>query len=193
MRRYLFALIAALLAALFISVPVYAAEGAGGSIPIYIEEDGSGETYSIKIQPMSEEQDPFMIAVKEGENGAFDFYEEEPGIYEYQISEVPGTKKDVTYDKTVYTLFITVVSEEDGLASVISVNRNTDDTKTEKIIFQNKRTETKEILKDVPRTGDNSSIMGWTAVLSLSFVGILFLLWLMKKQNSGIRRGGDRS
>ena len=96
--------------------------------------------------------------------------------YEYKVYEQKGSKKGVTYDKTVYDLKITVEQNADGSLKTI-VN----DVETDTVTFTFKNTYKKP---GVPDTGDEAKLLllGLLAVVGVTGLCATVMLGFRKKE-----------
>lgn len=115
-------------------------------IPVEVETLGdmapSGMEYKLVIKPENE-QNP-MPEIKElviKDKGSAQFGPMTyvtPGMYTYQVYQVAGSAKAITYDSAVYTVTVSVVNDENGgLRPEIFVIKDNAAGKTDKIIFSN--------------------------------------------------------
>ena len=62
----------------------------------------------------------------------------QPGIYEYNLTETAGSTSRMTYDSTVYHIFVKVVNENTGLkVEVMWASKNDSSEKQDTISFEN--------------------------------------------------------
>lgn len=81
----------------------------------------------------------------------------------YTVKEIPGTDSCVTYDKTVYTIVVTVKdNEEGGVTASYTVNNDVADVMKFTNIYTPKQTD------ESPKTGDSSNIGMWITLLAIS-------------------------
>lgn len=99
---------------------------------------------------------------------------DEIGVHKFVIYEVKGTDKNITYDKTKYTVIATVTQDGDLVADV-TYEKN------------GKAYDGELVFKNVtgPDMGDNSNIGLWIGIFAGSAVVIVLLLVLGKKKNKG--------
>lgn len=100
------------------------------------------------------------------------------GTYVYEMTEMRGLNRKITYDKSVYTATIEVTKDEDGnyQAEVSYEKNNKEYEGTPK--FKN-YTKT-----DNPTTGDMFRMGLWVSLLVLSFAGLVVLVvfWFRKRK-----------
>lgn len=95
------------------------------------------------------------------------------GTYTYTIRQKAGSKKNATYDDTVYTMKVVVTNNEDYTGFVLTVVLDTDKSteKAEEVVFTNKyKAESTSV-----KTGDDSNPMLYAGLV---FVGLAMFLVL---------------
>ena len=130
--------------------------------------------------------------VKNSPDGSFEFTAipiSEAGEYVYTIRELGGSEKEITYDDTVYTVRVDVTDNLDGTFKVKYTYIKGTET-ADGIIFTNVYTapalepdpipDTSE--PDIPKTGDNSNIWLWFALLFVSGTGLFGTTLYIKKR-----------
>ncbi len=125
------------------------------------------ETYRFKLTAKDNAPMPEKDSVTVTGAGKVSFSEikyTKAGTYVYEISEVAGTDKSCTYDKTVYTVTVTVTENMDGTLSAKSAITTGNKTASS-ILFTNSYPKAE---KKAPSTGDSSRLGLW---LGLALVG----------------------
>ena len=169
--------------------PKYTAEIAvsfpenGGSAAI---KEKSGDTAP---SPKIEKTD---ITVGDGGEGKFVIGYDEPGTYQYQISQTTTNKvKNVVYENAVYNVTLFIASKEDGtLYHEFAVFKGDNTKKEEKITFTNKKKEKKDVKKSTTggkggkgggaKTGDESEIEKWSLITA---AGTIMLIIVLRNRN----------
>lgn len=98
----------------------------------------------------------------------------EDGKYTLNVSEVKGTDKSITYDKTIYKVTVNVVNENGVLKSEVSYPGNG-------IQFVNDYEKPDDTNAN---TGDNAPIFTMLIVMWVSGAAIIALILVMKKKNA---------
>lgn len=105
------------------------------------------------------------------------------GRYVYTVRQlIPSPQTGYTYDNEVYTVVVTVRNQSGGgLSATVELPVNQEGFKEDGICFEN--TYYKAVPGDStsPKTGDNSNVVLWMTMMSISFVFILLLLWKRRK------------
>lgn len=96
---------------------------------------------------------------------------ETQGVYTYTVSEVKGTDRKITYDKTVYTLEITVTQDGDLVANVGCLKNGK--AYDGDLVFAN---------VTGPVMGDNANLGLWIGIFAVSAAVIVLLLVLGRKR-----------
>lgn len=94
----------------------------------------------------------------------------EVGTYTYTIAEVTGKNANIIYDRTQYTVEVTVEKDDEGNYVAKIVYKLSDKVLEDKPVFVNK---TKS---GTPQTGDNAKLGLWIALLLISG-GALGAIW----------------
>ncbi len=99
--------------------------------------------------------------------------------YTYRLSEVVGSTANMTYDATVYTVTVSVETDENG-ELIANVTLDDSAVETVRAQFVNVYDYTPPTpptpptdVPDTPQTGDSSNVNLWIALLILSAAGIL--------------------
>nr|MCR5034118.1 DUF5979 domain-containing protein [Clostridia bacterium] len=163
-----------------------------------VEGDGpkKAETYTFQMKATSEAAKSNMPA---GSNGAvktvtitgegtteFGIIEyTEPGLYEYEITEVAGSNPDCEYDDTIYAVQANV-TEKDGKLQLDEKYFKLDGewVDTPEFVFTNTYTSEEEAGTGT-KTGDDSNILGALALLLMAGAGLggLYFTRRRKDQN----------
>ncbi len=101
------------------------------------------------------------------------------GEYVFTVKEVKGDATGITYDETVYTVKVIVTDNLDGTFTLEYVYSD-EDGEVEEIVFVNKYTPEEkpqpkpqpEPQPESPKTGDNTNLAAWLAVVFISGVMI---------------------
>lgn len=188
--------ITALALALLISLSVFAvsafaadSESVTFSAKVIIDgpKPAPAEEYSIVLEP-SDSSNPMPSGSKDGiyklaikGEGEADFPEIEfpaLGVYQYKLYQLAGKTAGASYDRTVYTATVYVLNsetEEDKFELTVTLQPEGSEIKTDEIVFKN-------VYKDDPKTGDNSSTALYAALASVALMAIVLLLFRKKKQ-----------
>ncbi|MDO5027572.1 MAG: FctA domain-containing protein [Tissierellia bacterium] len=114
---------------------------------------------------------------------------EKPGDYEYTISQKPGSEKNSSYDKSVYTVKVFVRNSEDKpgqLEAKLVVNKDESKDKAEEIVFENTYKKPPVVVTpEKPATKPDTSDMG-IQVSSLVLAISALLLFALRKKNKEI-------
>lgn len=141
-----------------------------------------------------------LETVKNKANGSFSFREityNAEGTYVYTLEEVKGNAEGVTYDKTKYTITVTVTDVNGELKATTEILK--DGKAAEELKFVNSYEAPEEPTEpteptpggegsatpdedDPPKTGDESNIGRWTLMMAVSAIGMLAVLVLGKKK-----------
>ena len=185
--KKLITMILLLLLLLAIPIQVFAVEAATAEISFTVKNaPGTVVMEAVNGAPL-----PEQTVFKGVSAGKFEISFTEPGDYYYKVYQNPGTEQGVTYDSTVYTVFISVFLDENGvLYSVTAVNIEQSAQKAEDIEFENilpqssvpsepdGSTEptaptTPDSSDAPPHTGDDSQLELWTLLMTLSLLGLI--------------------
>ncbi len=119
-------------------------------IPVEITAEGAvpsePETYVVSLKAVNDSA-PMPEGAEGGTAGlqingpgesAFSFHFDKPGVYQYQISQTPGSKSNCVYDSTLYTLYMYVTNAQDGGLDINAyLEKDDDEGKPEKAAFHN--------------------------------------------------------
>lgn len=190
------ALVMMVMCSMTMTLPAYAAELPGVSVPVAISLSGTlpypAEDYTVVLKaddsayPMPEESVDgaysLTITGEDTENFPTVTYDQ-VGIYTYTVYQAAGTNQKCTYDDTVYTLIVTITNKEDysGLEATAVLYPDSDGEKLPSAEFENKYKV--EPPADTPKTGDESTPMLYAVliVVSLGMIATLFLTRKNKK------------
>ena len=175
------------------TVPAFAAELPGVSVPVTISLSGTlpypAEDFTIKLRadnafyPMPEGSVDgaysLTITGEDTENFPTITYDR-VGIYTYTVYQVAGTNQKCTYDDTVYTLMVTISNKEDysGLEATAVLYPDSDGDKLPGAEFANKYKV--DPPSDTPKTGDESSPLLYAVLIAVS-MGVIVTLFLTRK------------
>lgn len=133
MNRFITAVIAALLAVIWLPIGAEAAENGIVEIPVSVLAEGSepdwNAVYTVELipqngdcpMPAGSKDGIYRIAVKGGSTGTVRMICEETGIYDYCLRQIPGKNADCTYDEQMFHLRITV---SEGSVSTAVADKN---------------------------------------------------------------------
>ncbi len=113
----------------------------------------------------------------------------EAGTYTYYISEKSGKDKDIRYDKSVYKVTVTVTEDAETFHAVVTYQKDDKDYKLlPRFVNKTKSSGSGDgssgtTKPDNPKTGDESHIELYGAVMAGSLAALLFLLiWAKRKK-----------
>lgn len=193
MKRWFTILMALVVCCMTMVLPVYAAEQPRVSIPVTIDLKGgvphTPEDYTVVLaaedaacpMPEGSKDGAYVLTITGKDTEKFPAMTyDRVGVYTYKIYQVAGTNKKCTYDKTVYTLIVTITNNADytGLEATAVLYPDSVDVKTDKAIFVNKYKVAPST--DTPQTGDASTPMLY-AVLTAVSMGVIAGLFLTRK------------
>jgi len=119
-----------------------------------------------------------IATAKNDKDGKLEFTLEfaKAGTYSYTIVEKNNAVANVTYDDKAYNVEIVIVDENAALKAQ-SVKYSYQKDEVEKVVFTNTYTEPTPPtnLPDSPKTGDNSNLILWLALLFVSGGGLALL------------------
>ena len=198
MRRWMSIILSVMLAVMCMvtmTVPAFAAENPGVSIPVKITLSGTkpnpAENYTIKL-----EADDTSYPMPEGaKNGVYTMTITgaatknlptitygQVGIYTYKISQVAGSNKKCTYDKSVYTLTVYITNAEDGggleaTAAVRLLKDGEEAADKTDVVFKNVYPTVKPV---TPKTGDDSPPLLYAGMVAVG-LGVIVALFVTRK------------
>lgn len=197
-----FALVMAVMCCMTMILPVTAAAAENAvSIPVSVKLTGTrpypAETYQIVLQakdannPMPDGAEGSYVLRVTGENDKASFPAmtyHKVGIYEYTIYQLAGTNKQCTYDKSVYTLKVTISNNADytDFEANVALRKVGEGDDAEALgdklggaEFVNRYP---VAIPDSPKTGDESSPMLY-AVLICASMAVMVGLFLTRKRD----------
>ena len=139
------------------------------------------ETYRFKLTAKDNAPMPEKDSVTVTGAGKVSFSEikyTKAGTYVYEISEVAGTDRSCTYDKTVYTVTVTVTENMDGTLSAKSAITTGNKTASS-ILFTNSYPKAE---KKAPSTGDSSRLGLWLGLALAGGCGCAAAVVLTKRR-----------
>lgn len=144
---------------------------------------------TVVMEALRDAPEPEKTAFDGASAGTFVLSFNEPGDYYYEIYQKTQTQTGVTYDDTVYEVWISVLVDDDGkLYSVAAVNAQDSTQKTDEILFENTPVPSSEPsnptttdVPDTPYTGDSSRLPLWIALMAVSFFGLVGSIRMRKK------------
>lgn len=129
-----------------------------------------------------------LETVKNGADGSFAFTAipvEEAGRYVYTVKEMAGSVENVTYDTSVYTVTAEVSDNLDGTFKV-SYSYAKGNEGAQGLTFLNIYTlPTPPYNPEVPKTGDNSELVLWFALLFVSGGALTSISIYNRKRKAG--------
>ncbi len=199
MRRWMSIILSAMLAVMCMvtmTVPAFAAEDPSVSIPVTITLSGTkpnpAENYTIKLAA----DDPSYPMPEGAKNGVYTMTitgaatknlptitYDQVGIYTYKISQVAGSNKKCTYDKSVYTLTVYITNAEggDGLEvnAVVRLLKDGEEGKDKlgEATFKNVYPTVKPV---TPKTGDESTPLLYAGMVAVG-LGVIVALFVTRK------------
>lgn len=126
-----------------------------------------------------------------------------PADYQYRVYQKAEEQEDITFDSTIYTVTVRVVNDkEGGLTAEVWAVREGSTEKAESVLFTNvydppEETETEmqtepgtetetetEMKKQAsgPKTGDETNLTLWGALLGASALAALILAWQKRRR-----------
>ena len=175
------------------TVPAFAAENPGVSIPVTVSLSGTlpkpAEDFTIKLRadnasyPMPEGSvgDIYTMTITGADTKNFPTITyNRVGVYTYTVYQVAGTNQKCTYDDTVYSLTVTISNKEDysGLEATAVLYPDSDGDKLPGAEFANKYKV--DPPSDTPKTGDESSPLLYAVLIAVS-MGVIVTLFLTRK------------
>lgn len=168
------------------------------TIPVMVKQDKEAldKTFDVVIEGVNEASKMHLpeatkLTIEKNSEKEFGpIVYNQPGDYEYKISQMPGSKKNSSYDKTVYMVNVYVRNSEEKpgeLEAKLVVNRSGSKDKAGKIVFENTykkppvTVKPVEKPKDVPDTGD-MGIQVSALILAIS----VFLLFATRRKKEEI-------
>ena len=111
--------------------------------------------------------------------GAISF--DKVGQYKYTVREVAGTRENVTYDKSVFTVIV-VISDNGGgeLTAEVVYGGNKQPTFTN--VYTKPKPPTENPSTDSPTTGDNSRIVLWISLMLAAVAALAVMLFAGKRR-----------
>lgn len=202
-RHILSVIMAVILATPVFAVPVSAAAPAPimtpvtASIPVSCPENGGKFVIEAasKAAPMPLEFSEIEVGDK-GE-GKFEIIYDEPGVYSYTIKQGAGTKKNVTYDKSVYNVNVHVyVDDESDLYCKIVIRKQGSSKKNPAAVYENKSPKKKSENKPKGstsnpgtgggvrsvKTGDVADIKKWALALGAASICLIAVIVMNRKK-----------
>lgn len=180
MSKKIFATIAVVLMIISVfSTQVFAMAETSAEIPFVVKNFNS----TVVIQTTDDDAPmPDITAYSHATEGVFKITYSEPETYHYRVFQIEGADNAVIYDKTVYNVIVSVLTNDDGeLYTVVTISVDDSNEKRDSVIFENK-TEDEDITGTPPETGDNNKIILWSSIVCLSAAGIIIVI-LAKRRN----------
>lgn len=164
----------------------------------------TGEVYTVVLTAEDGVPLPEETQLTVTDNGTVEFGPityTKPGDYVYTVYQDVGETEFYTYDRTVYTVTVRVVNDDNGgLKAEIWAIRDDETEKMENVTFTNVYTPEEEpepdgsssastsaapVIKkktNTPKTGDSANLTLWTCLLAASALGIITLLAALMKR-----------
>lgn len=185
-------------------LPVCAAGNTSVSLPVTVNLTGplpsKAENFDIQIQaddlnnPMPEgaREGKFVLTVtgkKKANSASFPAVTfDTVGVYDYTISQLPGSNKKCTYDKQVYSVRVYVTNNADmtGLETTVilyTADPDKDGDKAEKVdgvVFENKYPSD----PNSPKTSDDSTPLLYAGLIAASVAVLVALVCTRKPKYS---------
>lgn len=177
------------------SIPAFAAENPGVSIPVTVSLSGTlpkpAEDFTIKLRadnasyPMPEGAvgDVYTMTITGADTKNLPTITyNRVGIYTYTIYQVAGNNSKCTYDDTVYALTIYITNAEDGsgLEATAVLYPDSKGDKLPSAEFKNVYETEKPTTTDTPKTGDESNPILYAVLIAVS-LGVIVTLILTHK------------
>lgn len=186
-----------LLLACLLPVRAFAAEtekAVSVQLPVSCTGTNTEETFLYELTQQTTEYqtvESATLSLKNGESGAFHITYTYPGTYHYTVRQAAGTDAATTYDKTVYTVDVYVLEDENGKlsAEIVVYTQESSDKKAE-LHFTNIRelpTPTPKPsepprVPHLPQTGDNAQLGLWVLLAAVSAAALALLAVLKRKK-----------
>lgn len=116
------------------------------SIPVAIEAEGISEVFEVVLTPQQEKEQVQKLYLTHGTQKSFvlTFTKDDVGEHYYTLTQTKGTDQTITYDESVYHVYIKVTDEGGSLKAVTTLWKDGTDTKLSKAAFQNQKDDTGE-------------------------------------------------
>lgn len=177
-------------------------------IPVSCTGDHTDERFTFELEggdSVYEQVQEKTLELSDGEENSFAVVYNYPGTYHYTVHQKAGTDEQTVYDDTVYQIDVYVTENDAGEKEVHPVMYVKGEMeKREKLEFHNSRevpaspeepeqpkepeqpdavtpVSVPEVQRTEPRTGDNSRLTLWIAVL-LSATGMICTVGRMRKK-----------
>ena len=150
------------------------------TISVSAEENGSGDFSKVVVESLDGPEEDRVLLIKEGKSAEVTITMEEPGCRTYRIFQLEGDRKDIRYDKSVFTAVLFAWTEDDGLHGTVVLKKDAETEKPGNVVFFNKKLE-QPAPEAMVKTGDETTAILWSGVgLAAAAAGGLFLR-LMKR------------
>lgn len=127
----------------FLTRQAEAAADVTASVPVFMEADGITEVFEVVLHPQKEGDGEQKLYLTHGKHKSFvlTFQAADVGEHYYTLSQTKGTDKTITYDESVYQLYVKVTDEGGTLKAVTALWKDGTDAKLEKVTFINQKTQ----------------------------------------------------
>ena len=200
MKRLMSAVLGILMAVMCMmsmTVPAFAAENPGVSIPVTVSLSGTlpkpAEDFTIKLRadnasyPMPEGAagDVYTMTITGADTKNLPTISyNRVGVYTYTIYQVAGSNKKCTYDDTVYSLVVTITNAEDGsgLEATAVLHPDSEGDKLPGAEFKNvyETVKPKPTDPNTPQTGDEYNPVLYAVLVAVS-LAVIVTLFLTRK------------
>lgn len=111
------------------------------------------------------------------------------GQYVYTVRQrISSAQTGYTYDDEVYTVVVTVRNQlGGGLSATVELPVNHEGFKENEIRFENSYYKAVPSDSNSPKTGDNSNLTLWIAMMAASLACLLLLFWKRRKDSKEVQ------
>lgn len=170
------------------------------SVPVEVSLSGTlpdkAEDFTVEVEaadassPMPEgaENGVYSMTVTGAAKTSFTISYDRVGVYEYTVSQVAGSTKDVKYDDTIYKLTVYVTNKEDysGLEVSAVLYPNEETAKDPSAAFLNVYptvVPSQSPTPTTPKTGDDFNLSMYVALAAVSAIVIISLAITGRRKN----------
>ena len=150
----------------------------------FVVENNKG---TVVIEAVDDAPLPEVTEFKDIAEGVFALSYTQPDTYRYRVYQlITDNTSDVVYDKTVYNVVVSVLSDDDGtLHTVYTISIDGDAEKQDAIAFENYEPADNTFTQEPnPQTGDNSNLGLWLVISLVSLAGIIILLFAKRRKGN---------